>query len=477
MQDSCAPGDLLGRRHAARHEAGVYVPGGNLTASTAEFAARFQRVRIDARAKSQPPQHAIAYTLIAVATGYALLFVPPGRLDFGEAAAAALLAAALIGLALCWPIVPRVATIGIPVGYIALAALLRDAAGGGTSGFGGLFLLPVLWLAVTAGRRELALVLGAMTTAQLVPLALVGAPHYPESGWRGAFVFTTIATITGLMVHRLVDETRQRTALLERQTDSLTRASARLADQNERLLELDRLKDEFVATASHELRTPLTSLSGYLEMSLDPAEGPLSPTRETQLRIVQRNADRLAALVDQLLFLARADSHPLELDRRPVDLGGVLNEAAETARPAAAAEKVTLVAEIQPSLHVLADRPQLLRIVDNLVANAVKFTPEGGTVRLTARSEGAFAILEIADNGVGIPPAEQPDLFNRFFRGTNAIDEAIPGSGLGLAISQVIAKAHGTTIQVESAPGSGSTFRFALPLAPRSDRLGSSDRA
>jgi signal transduction histidine kinase len=267
------------------------------------------------------------------------------------------------------------------------------------------------------------------------------------------------------MVQRLVGDARQRTALLEEQTDRLTRAGAQLADQNERLVELDRLKDEFVATASHELRTPLTSISGYLEMSLDPAEGPLSPARESHLRIVQRNADRLTILVDQLLFLARADSHPLELVRQRVDLGEILDEAAETALPAACAKNIALLVEPVPPQRALADRSQLLRIVDNLVANAIKFTPDGGTVRLAARAEGGTAVLEVTDTGVGIPSAEQADLFDRFFRGTKAIEKATPGSGLGLAISQVIAEAHGTTIQVESTPGAGSSFRLALPLA------------
>ncbi len=437
-----------------------------MTASIAELVAPFGRTRPAARAKSQPPEHAIPFILIAVATAYVLLFLPAGgQLDYRLASAAAVLSAALLGLALFWSIVPRAATIGIPVGYIALAALLREAAGGATSGFGGLFLLPVLWLAITAGRRELAAILAAMGAAQAIPLALVGAPAYPESGWRGAFVLTTVATVTGLMVQRLSEESRGRNALLQEQTDSLTRVSAQLAAQNERLLELDRLKDEFVATASHELRTPLTSLSGYLEMSLDPAEGPLSPTRESHLRIVQRNADRLTVLVEQLLFLARADSHPLELDPQPVDLGEILNEAAENARPAASAKSIALLVEGDPPGAVPADRPQLLRVVDNLVANAVKFTPDGGTVRLAARREGDAAILEVVDTGLGIPPAEQADLFNRFFRGTNAIEKAIPGSGLGLAISQVIAEAHDSTIQLESTPGAGSTFRLALPLA------------
>jgi signal transduction histidine kinase len=434
-----------------------------MTASTADLAARFGWARPHVRANGEAPEHAVPFTAVAVATAYALLFLPTSTLSYREAFVAAVLGAMLLGLAMCWPVVPRVAIIGIPIGYIALAAVLRDAAGGGTSGFGGLFLLPVLWLAVTAGRRELATILITMTVAQLVPLALIGDPDYPASGWRGALVLTTVAAITGLMVQHLVNQARRRATLLQQQTDSLTRISAELSDRNERLLELDRLKDEFVATASHELRTPLTSISGYLEMSLDTAEGPLSPSRENHLQIVQRNVDRLAVLVDQLLFLARADSHPLAIHPETVDLGEILTEAAETASPAARAKDITLAVEATAQ-HAVADRPQLLRIVDNLVANAVKFTPGGGIVQLGCRTEGGSAILEVTDTGAGIPSAEQSDLFNRFFRGTNAIEKAVPGSGLGLAISQVIAEAHGTTIQLESKPGVGSTFRLALPL-------------
>jgi signal transduction histidine kinase len=436
-----------------------------VTASTAELSARFARARTEVRTAAQPPDHAVPFTLIAVATAYGLLFLPTGQVDYAKASAAGVFGAALLGLALCWSRFPRFATIGIPIGYIVLAALLREAAGGSQSGFGGLFLLPVLWLAVTAGRRELAAILAAMATAQLVPLAFVGAPEYPTSGWRGAFVLCTVAAITGLMVQRLADDARRRNSLLEEHTASLSRASAQLAEQNERLLELDRLKDEFIATASHELRTPLTSISGYLEMSLDPAEGPLSPDRENHLRIVQRNADRLTVLVDQLLFLARVDSHRLEVDRQPVELGEVLGDAAETAGPAARAKNITLSLDSDSPQRVLADRSQLLRLVDNLVANAIKFTPEGGSVRLVTRGDGAKATLEVKDTGVGITTADRPELFKRFFRGTNAVEKAIPGSGLGLAISQVIAEAHGTTIQVESTAGAGSTFRLVFPVA------------
>ena len=180
---------------------------------------------------------------------------------------------------------------------------------------------------------------------------------------------------------------------------------------------------------------------------------------------MQRNVGRLTALVDQLLFLARADSERLELDRRPVEVDEVLVEVAETARPAARARDITLHVGVEPLPPVLADRTHIVRLLDNLVSNAVKFTSPGGSVRLTARRQGSDGVIEVADTGIGIPGAEQADLFGRFFRASNAVADAIPGTGLGLAISQLIAEAHGTTIDVESAPGIGSTFRIAVALA------------
>ena len=354
--------------------------------------------------------------------------------------------------------------LGVPLGYLVFAALLRDGAGGSDSGFGGLFLLPVLWLALTAGRRELAAGLVATCLAQLVPLLLIGEPRYPSSSWRAVVVFTSVAAITGLMVQRLVGEARLRAALVHRQAADVERASARLAAQNERLLELDRLKDEFIAVASHELRTPLTSISGYLDMALDADEGPISPTRQKYLATVQRNVARLTTLVNDLLFLARNDSQQFELDRRPVDLGQILDEAAEGARPAAEAGGIDLRVESDPLPPVLGDRAQLLQLVDNLVSNAIKFTPADGRIELTAQRQAEQVVVKVADSGAGVAPAEVPRLFERFFRASNAIENAVPGTGLGLSISQVIAEAHGGTIEVESGLGEGTTFSLTLPI-------------
>ena len=420
------------------------------------------RVEVDAR---RSRDQAVGFTVGAVAIAFTLFLMPSSRHDYREVWFAALLGAGLIGLTLLWDRSPPLVAVGLALGYLGLAAVLRDAAGGSSSGFGGLFLLPVLWVALTAGGIELTAVLLGLFLAQLVPLTTIGAPAYPASGWRAAVVLTSVAAIAGAMVVRLVGDARRRAEILQQQATSLGEATERLAEQNERLLELDRMKDEFVAVLSHELRTPLTSISGYLEMALDDAEEPIPPTQQEYLAIVRRNVDRLIALVNQLLFLARAEAHGVELERQAVDVQEVLQEAADTAKPAAEAKAIELSVEAAPLPSVLADRAQILRLIDNLVSNAVKFTAPGGRVRIAAHHHRDAVVVEVVDSGVGIPAYELPLLFERFSRASNATRGAVPGTGLGLAISQMIAEAHGSKIQVESTPGVGTAFSFTLPAA------------
>jgi signal transduction histidine kinase len=414
----------------------------------------------------------VTFTIIAVAIAFLLFTMPAERRDYAELAIAALLAVALIAIAIAWSRFPTAARFGIPIGYVVLAALLRDGAGGSTSGFGGLFLVPVLWLALTGGGAELLAVLVAVVLAQVIPLLAVGAPWYPPSGWRSVVVLSSVAAITGLMVQRLVRETRARAVQLQEQTSSLVCASTRLELQNERLLELDRMKDDFIAVVSHELRTPLTSIAGYLEMALDSDDKPIPPTQEGYLLIAQRNVSRLMALVNQLLFLERAKAHGFELAKQPVDLAQVIREAAETARPAAETRSVELQVDVSRAPRVLADRGLIMQLVDNLVSNAVKFTPPGGRVELAVRPHGQRVVVAVSDTGAGIAADELPKLFTPFFRSSKATRDAVGGTGLGLAISRLIAEAHGTGIDVESTPGRGTTFRFKLPALPAGSEQG-----
>jgi signal transduction histidine kinase len=234
------------------------------------------------------------------------------------------------------------------------------------------------------------------------------------------------------------------------------------------LQEGERLKDEFFALVSHELRTPLTSIIGYLELVLDD-EDELSADARRFLEVVDRNAKRLLRLVGDMLFVAQVEAGRLSLESEPVDLDTVTAEAVEAAQPAAERGGVRLTLTAGGTVRPLSgDRDRLGQMLDNLISNALKFTPEGGRVEVVLRNAGDHAALEISDTGMGIPDAEQQQLFERFFRASSATSRAVPGAGLGLAIVKTIVEAHGGTVGLTSREGEGTTVRLELPY----DRAG-----
>jgi signal transduction histidine kinase len=230
--------------------------------------------------------------------------------------------------------------------------------------------------------------------------------------------------------------------------------------------ELDRLKDDFVATVSHELRTPLTSMMGFLEMLREGEAGPLTDEQKRFLAIVYRSSERLQRLVGDLLFVARLDASGLQLQFAPVAVDDIVRDCVESASALARSRELELRAELDSVPPVHADRERLGQLVSNLVSNAIKFTPAGGEVVVRTFTRDSYAVIEVEDTGVGIPEQEQERLFQRFFRSSTASEHAIPGTGLGLVISKAIAEAHGGGIVVRSAPGEGTCFRVRLPLDP-----------
>jgi signal transduction histidine kinase len=279
---------------------------------------------------------------------------------------------------------------------------------------------------------------------------------------------------------RLVQQaaTLERSLAAAQEARSEAEAARRaLAEQNKRLLELDRLKDEFLSLVSHELRTPLTSIRGYLDLVLDEEAGELNQEQRRFLQAVERNSGRLLRLVGDLLFVAQADAGRLSLERAKVDLAELAAHCVEGAAPAASEKSVTLVLLADPVPALVGDRGRLAQVLDNLVSNALKFTPEGGTVEVRTRSDGDVVTLEVEDTGIGIPVADQPRLFERFFRSSVADDQAIPGTGLGLAIVKAIVEAHSGRISIESREGKGTTFRVELPLAADSEPAGDVEAA
>src|SRR5581483_6866327 len=274
------------------------------------------------------------------------------------------------------------------------------------------------------------------------------------------------SAIAVLVVARLVGILRSLERIREREREARAdaeQAQMLLAVQNEQLVESDRLKDEFVALISHDLRTPLTSIMGYVELALEEVGPPLDDERRGYLEVVSRSSERLLRLVDDLLFVARLQAGRLVLTRSQLDLAVIAAQAVEEARPRAEGKQLTLAfsGEGEPMLE--GDKGRLFQLLDNLVSNAIKFTPEGGRIDVRVRGNADGAVLEVSDMGIGLAPGEAEQVFERFFRSSRAVAQQVPGTGLGLFISRAIVDAHGGTIAVSSRDGGGTTFRISLP--------------
>ena len=267
-----------------------------------------------------------------------------------------------------------------------------------------------------------------------------------------------------LFVARLQDQKRhldemtrlqqERGELLER--EQAARASAEAAN---------RLKDQFLATVSHELRTPMNAILGWADMLRLDA---LPPDRkERACEAIFNNAIRQARLIDELLDMARIMAGKLQLERSDVDPREIAQAALEIIQIAADAKRIRVEVELAEGLgNFYADGPRLQQVVWNLLANAVKFTPEDGVVRLTMRRAGDLGDIVVSDPGVGIPPAFLPSVFEPFCQADPSPTREHDGLGLGLAIVKQVVDAHGGTISVDSrGAGQGSVFTVRLPVA------------
>ena len=230
------------------------------------------------------------------------------------------------------------------------------------------------------------------------------------------------------------------------------------------LQQLDRYKTQLIATVSHELRNPLTSILGHVEL-LESSDLPHGTSQS--LTAISRNAGRLENLVDDLLLLSKVTDPHRPLVPVEVDLAGVVDEALDLLRVQADQRDILLhrTPTDQP-VTVFGEPAELDRVVTNLIGNAVKYSPDGGTVAVTISRGDGRVLVEVTDEGLGISPEDQESLFTEFFRSTNPAAVALPGTGLGLTIVQSIVERHQGTIDVESELGKGSTFRVTLPLRP-----------
>jgi len=229
--------------------------------------------------------------------------------------------------------------------------------------------------------------------------------------------------------------------------------------------EVDRMKTQFVSMVSHELRTPLTSIKGFTEMILDEDFGEINEEQREFLGIVEANADRLIALVNDLLDISRIESGRVELKLATADVDEMITIVVATMDHLIEEKSQTLEVVIDQNLPQLElDRDRIIQVLTNLVSNAYKYTQAGGHIRISVEREGEFAGFAVADNGFGISEKDQEKLFTRFFRVDSELTREIGGTGLGLNIVKTIIEMHGGEVALDSELGVGSTFSFTIPL-------------
>ncbi len=227
-------------------------------------------------------------------------------------------------------------------------------------------------------------------------------------------------------------------------------------------------RDKFLGAMSHEFRTPLTNILGYAELLQDDTS--LSPAAKSDLQIMMRNARHLNHMVDDILAASLTGDDAASI-RLPLDLTELVRQTSDSFGPEATNRDITLDLAADTALPILGDRTGLVRILNNLVSNALKYSPAGTTVTLTAREEGEWAVCEVTDEGLGIAHEDMGRLFTRFQRSDAALRSGIPGTGLGLALAKEVAEQHGGELECTSEVGVGSVFTLRLPLRTAKQRM------
>jgi signal transduction histidine kinase len=257
----------------------------------------------------------------------------------------------------------------------------------------------------------------------------------------------------------------QMAAKLARTISDLEASNRTLGQMNLDLQQLDRMKSDLLANVSHELRTPLTAIQGYTEAMEEGLLGAVNDQQRDAFKVVQRNTQRLMGMIEQLLGFSRLEAGVARLDRAAFDLGEVAAQVVGSVR-AGREPELDLRLDVEPGLPpAWGDPGRIAEVIENLLTNAVKFTPPGGEIRVSVRRRGGEAEVAVADRGIGIPRQALSQIFERFYQVDTSSTRAYGGMGLGLAIVREILAAHQREVEVESEVGAGTTFRFRLPFA------------
>jgi PAS domain S-box-containing protein len=240
-------------------------------------------------------------------------------------------------------------------------------------------------------------------------------------------------------------------------------AEEALVVAKEEAVRASKFKDQFLSTMSHELRTPLNAVLGFSDLLADERYGPLNDRQQRYVAHIHTGGKHLLKLISDILDLSKIEAGGMELTREDVTVSSAFSEVISTLYPLAEKKSQALLQKVEPSLHVYADGMRFKQILLNLAGNAIKFTPDGGRIELTAFQVDDQVRVEVRDNGAGIPPEQQQRIFEAFFRLTET-GRATEGTGLGLAITARLVELHGGKLGIESQPGEGTCFYFFLPL-------------
>ena len=323
--------------------------------------------------------------------------------------------------------------------------------GMGNQGFGNSGQMSQLYVDYRAGFNE------ALTYATLAAMLIAVALSF-------LFTRSVIAPLSAMSfaTQRIADG-RYGERVQVNGADELAQLALYFNQMAEKLNQIESMRRRLIGDVSHELRTPLTAIKGSMEGLMD---GVLPATNETYQQI-HAEADRLNRLVDDLQELSRVEAHSYQLDIRPLDISTLTRTVTKRLAPSAESKRIALDVELAPDLpFILADEDRAVQVLTNLTGNALQYTPEGGTITISAKRIGDEVRFAVRDTGIGIPPEHLAHIFDRFYRVDKSRSRhAGGGSGIGLTIARALVEANGGRIWAESeGEGQGSTFNFTLPL-------------
>jgi signal transduction histidine kinase len=333
---------------------------------------------------------------------------------------------------------------------------------------------PAIWSKLLHNLSLASLLLLPMRfKSRLIGFIVAGRSHMilrlTESERRFYSMYATQAS-TAIENARLYEALGQANLTLEEKVQERTRS---LIDANERLRELDTAKSNFISLISHELRTPLTSIKGFAMMLFHHDKEISDEKRKIYLSVLNEETDRLTRLITELLDISRIESGRMEFKWDPISVPALVQKVYDKLAPQA--KGIEMIKDFSPDFPDIAgDIDKLEQVFINLIVNAIRFSPWGGKVTLRGRVARNGIVLEITDQGVGVPFNEQEKIFEKFYRLDNDVNRKNPGTGLGLPICRALINLHGGKIWVDSDPGQGCRFLISLPL--NVDKIGSTDQ-